>query len=716
MSLRYCIYLLISSVCLLIPGSLSLTSPRSGTGEQSFIREPSDQIAIVGEHVTLPCRVVNKKGELQWTRDGFGLGVERNLTGFSRYHMIGSDEEDDWTLDINPVDLEDDAEFQCQVGAAENTPPIRSRDAVLTVLVPPSKPIIHPSGDFLRTVEGKGVEIVCESRGGKPAAEITWFDSQNEVVREGVQTFQELAEDGKRFNTKSILKFVAKAESHHEKNFTCQAQNSADRQPHSVSINLQVHYPPKVNLQQTDPMIKEGSSAKFSCNAHANPSQMSYNWYISGKLVPEAKKRDYIINSVDRRLHNAIIRCDVTNSIGKTVQAAKLNVSYPPLFLTRPESSSGSPGENVQLSCRVDSNPKALYQWYHKSFLVGHSENITIKVDERQTGEYVCKAFVPGYEDITASAMLYMKQSPHYSQRKSQPLIIKKIDEKDFGSYSCTVSNDLGEDTDIMHLRKRSALPLLVIMAAVIGGVILTIAVIMIVVLCRRSSTSSNKKLNNLLTIHRTVIKGNHNNNSSTSADEISNNSSEMNKVEVRTSSSLSQEECWGERSEDSYKNPPLSVSPPLQGKPTSIDVVDSMNYRDTYGSGIAHLNGGYTSNNASSSPLMKSNDNIFSSSAHPSSYYANTKYTHPTSSGNGVVGSSGSGYHHGGGQHGGFDYIIPPAQQSTPRSNSSSVVSNNINNLDNYCVYVNSTALLQPGLTATTQNVGKVSSLATHV
>uniref|UniRef100_A0A0K2TC33 Ig-like domain-containing protein n=1 Tax=Lepeophtheirus salmonis TaxID=72036 RepID=A0A0K2TC33_LEPSM len=93
MSLRYCIYLLISSVCLLIPGSLSLTSPRSGTGEQSFIREPSDQIAIVGEHVTLPCRVVNKKGELQWTRDGFGLGVERNLTGFSRYHMIGSDEE-----------------------------------------------------------------------------------------------------------------------------------------------------------------------------------------------------------------------------------------------------------------------------------------------------------------------------------------------------------------------------------------------------------------------------------------------------------------------------------------------------------------------------------------------------------------------------------------------------------------------------------------------
>ena len=46
--------------------------------------------------MTLPCRVKNKKGMLQWTRDGFGLGVDRNLTGFHRYNMrgmMGSDEE-----------------------------------------------------------------------------------------------------------------------------------------------------------------------------------------------------------------------------------------------------------------------------------------------------------------------------------------------------------------------------------------------------------------------------------------------------------------------------------------------------------------------------------------------------------------------------------------------------------------------------------------------
>ena len=40
---------------------------------------------------------------------------------------------EDWTLRISPVLLEDDAMFQCQVGAAEGVAPIRSRSAQLTV-------------------------------------------------------------------------------------------------------------------------------------------------------------------------------------------------------------------------------------------------------------------------------------------------------------------------------------------------------------------------------------------------------------------------------------------------------------------------------------------------------------------------------------------------------------------------------------------------------
>lgn len=85
---------------------------------QHLAMEPQDQIAEIGARVTLPCRVVNKKGMLQWTRDDFGLGTHRRLTGFDRYAMIGSDEEGDYSLQIYPVEMEDDALFQCQVSAS----------------------------------------------------------------------------------------------------------------------------------------------------------------------------------------------------------------------------------------------------------------------------------------------------------------------------------------------------------------------------------------------------------------------------------------------------------------------------------------------------------------------------------------------------------------------------------------------------------------------
>ena len=65
--------------------------------------------------------------------------------------------------------------------------------------------------------------------------QITWFDSDRSVVTDGVHTVRELMSDGKRFTAVSTLKFRARV-AHDGRNFTCQAQNSADRQPHSASI------------------------------------------------------------------------------------------------------------------------------------------------------------------------------------------------------------------------------------------------------------------------------------------------------------------------------------------------------------------------------------------------------------------------------------------------------------------------------------------------
>ena len=75
--------------CINVSGQSSSTARLS----QRFEREPEDQTTVVGETVVMACRVLNKSGVLQWTKDDFGLGSDRNLSGFERYSMIGLEDE-----------------------------------------------------------------------------------------------------------------------------------------------------------------------------------------------------------------------------------------------------------------------------------------------------------------------------------------------------------------------------------------------------------------------------------------------------------------------------------------------------------------------------------------------------------------------------------------------------------------------------------------------
>lgn len=160
--------------------------------------------------------------------------------------------------------LEDDAMFQCQVGAADGVAPIRSRSAQLTVYVPPEDPFIE-EGDILEITEDMDTTLHCVSPGGKPAADVSrefhsllsinymvhfqiyWHDGDGHVVVKNVRTSEDMLEDGKRFNTTSVITFKPKKK-HHNKTLTCSASNIADRSRRSVSILMMVRYAPSVTL------------------------------------------------------------------------------------------------------------------------------------------------------------------------------------------------------------------------------------------------------------------------------------------------------------------------------------------------------------------------------------------------------------------------------------------------------------------------------------
>ena len=108
---------------------------------------------------------------LQWTKDGFGLGLLRDLPGYPRYRMVGEEEEGEWGLEISPVESSDDGVYQCQVSAQADDPAIRSGEARLSVMSPPGQPLILQGAEVMIS-QGEEVELTCVSRGGRPAGEV----------------------------------------------------------------------------------------------------------------------------------------------------------------------------------------------------------------------------------------------------------------------------------------------------------------------------------------------------------------------------------------------------------------------------------------------------------------------------------------------------------------------------------------------------------------
>ncbi|XP_022247777.1 irregular chiasm C-roughest protein-like [Limulus polyphemus] len=295
----------VSVFMLLIP---DLVERGEGLIKQTFIREPKDKLVILGEDILLPCRVHNKIGMLQWTRDGFGLGSDRELIGFPRYTMVGNDEEDDYSLQITNAQLDDDAEFQCQVGAVEGIKGIRSTTAVVTVFVPPEPPIIL-QGAYLRTTAGMNVKLTCEAHGGRPAAELAWIDEKGDVVEEGTEYKINQMADGKRAIAILSWTFVPDRR-HHLKSFTCSSENSALKQPDLVTITVDVKYAPNLNLLVHSTKIFENDNVRLTCEVDANPPEIFYNWYRNGKRILNGHSSVFVLNHVTRANNGDIIICE----------------------------------------------------------------------------------------------------------------------------------------------------------------------------------------------------------------------------------------------------------------------------------------------------------------------------------------------------------------------------------------------------------------------
>ena len=92
-----------------------------------------------------------------------------------------------------------------------------------------------------------------------------------------------------------------------------------------------------MTLERKPAVIKEGDTAIFKCRAEANPNIVSYKWFLGGYEVAGGEEDGsvLILPGLNRSSASEIVKCQVSNSIGKSEETYSLDIycKYPSLNL-----------------------------------------------------------------------------------------------------------------------------------------------------------------------------------------------------------------------------------------------------------------------------------------------------------------------------------------------------------------------------------------------
>lgn len=483
-----------------------------------FIQQPHDLVIVAGEPVTLPCTIIGYQGMVLWVKDGLALGVNRDLSGYPRYDVIGDHSKGEYHLLIERTELVDDGSFECQAIQVAG----RSRPAQLTVLVPPDDPVII-GAPVVSLRAGDSLNLTCHANNAKPAASIIWI--RNGEVINGAAYTKTLLRDGKRESTVSTL-HISASNIESGQQITCRASNKAAPNGKEATVTIDIQHFPLVNLSVEPQPVLEGNLVKFHCAAKANPPVTHYRWAKGGSMITDATGDTYEV-LVDHSFFTEPVSCEVTNALGSTNISRNVDVYFGPRLAAEPQSLQVDRGSDAVFSCAWIGNPSLTIVWMKRGHgvVLSNENTLTLKaVRQEDAGKYVCRAVVPRVGVGEKEVMLTVNGPPSISSTQTQQalygekgqikcfirstpppdriawswketvlesgtsgrytvetvsteegvistLTMRNIVPTDFQTiYNCTAWNSFGSDTEIIRLKEQGSLRLAVIIGVAVGA------------------------------------------------------------------------------------------------------------------------------------------------------------------------------------------------------------------------------------------------------
>ncbi|XP_078739103.1 LOW QUALITY PROTEIN: nephrin [Lampetra fluviatilis] len=349
--------------------------------QQTFRVRPENSSVPEGTTASLRCEVLAASGVVQWVKDGLLLGPQRDMPGFPRYSMGGTQASGQFNLQIESVELEDDGWFQCQAGRSPSSHPIASPTAWLSVLIPPQRPVIsdHVGSDSVTWVAGVEVTLTCTATDAKPRAQVQWMRGAEPLP--GVEVSVSEGSQPKLFDSVAILRFVPKA-TDNGVSFSCSAINTALDAPRVTSLRANVHFPPGppwVEGLEGRP-LREGDSLNLRCQSQGGNPLATLQWSKGDEVLLTTWESDEVaVPPLSRSVlalalrpeHNLVaLTCEATNLVATApmTTTVTLHVLFGPAEVTLlgfPEGSGLVEGQALAVACVASaSNPPPTIRWW----------------------------------------------------------------------------------------------------------------------------------------------------------------------------------------------------------------------------------------------------------------------------------------------------------------------------------------------------------------
>ncbi|XP_071534248.1 synaptogenesis protein syg-2-like isoform X2 [Panulirus ornatus] len=392
----------------------------AGGGEKQVFRVRPESVQVrAGENVYLCCIVDHQRGKAQWTKDGFALGFDRVVPGYPRYKYVGNLTLGEHHLVIRGATLEDDGEYQCQVGPTATDEAIWA-GANVSVMVAPQSIVMVGWGDgaVVEIMEGTKLKLECLVIDAKPAPSVAWYRDNIRLDPAHHKEVLEPSEQPRMWNVRSHLLLRPDANDDGRR-YSCRAIHPAlIYSPNTLiaSASLSVfHAPgrPVISEYQTGEVIRSGESRIIVCHVLGGNPRPWVTWYRHGRplnhATASAGRRNGTVTSAyqarqmrasggvfvsqqvmaSREEDGAVYECRVSSDLLPRPYTTNvtLTVHYPPARVNITGPAAVATGDLYHLTCTTaPANPPSTITWIVQGTSISSA---TSKVAEAEDGGWV---------------------------------------------------------------------------------------------------------------------------------------------------------------------------------------------------------------------------------------------------------------------------------------------------------------------------------------